>query len=173
VAGELDPVLVLRALARPGVGDELHRLGVRDLSTFGGEDVYVPPKHKSWVRELVEQALAPPASDNDVASERPRRSQGRGRSKEPVWEREANRAARIYIRNGELTPYGVWVRYNPKRVKQTDKPKLLSKNMVGHLLTAIDRGWLPWDAAERRLVISGEFRAGRGKFVIPRSKPAS
>lgn len=54
MAGGLDPVRVLRALARPGLGHELHALGVRNLSTFGGPDLYVPPEHESRVRELVD-----------------------------------------------------------------------------------------------------------------------
>jgi hypothetical protein len=102
-----------------------------------------------------------------------RRPSTRGRINASVSETEANKAARIYIKNRELTAYGVWVRYNPRRVKQKTNPKLLSKNMIGYLMTAIDRRWLPWDSARGRLGISGEFRAGRGRLVIPRRKPAS
>jgi hypothetical protein len=49
----LSPEWVIRALAYPRLGDELHALGVRDLSTFGGADVYIPPDHGSWVRERI------------------------------------------------------------------------------------------------------------------------
>jgi hypothetical protein len=167
MADELDPVRVLRALARPGLGDELHALGVRDLSSFGGADVYVPPQHEVYVRGLIDQAFPEPTL---VTKRRRRRP---GRTTAPVLEAEANKAARIYIRDRGLSPYAVWTRYNPKRVKRADDPKLLSKNMVAHLVEAIDHNWLPWDAARNQLVISGEFRAGRGRLVIPRRKPAS
>jgi hypothetical protein len=72
----LSPERVIRALARPGLGDELHALGVRDLSTFGGPDVYIPPQRESWVRQLIDQEFAneraamrqpieaPPATDD-------------------------------------------------------------------------------------------------------------
>jgi hypothetical protein len=53
----LSPERVIRALARPGLGDELRGLGVRDWSTFGGADVYVPPERESYVRELIDQAF--------------------------------------------------------------------------------------------------------------------
>jgi hypothetical protein len=43
MADLLDPVRVLRALASAGVGDELHALGVRDLSGYGDDDYEVRP----------------------------------------------------------------------------------------------------------------------------------
>jgi hypothetical protein len=167
VADDLDPVRVLRAIARPGLGDELRALGVVDMSGFGDAEVYVPPEHESYVRELIDQAFG-----RETPTTRRRRHRP-GRTKGPVLEAEANKAARIYMRDSGLSPYAVWTRYNPKRVKQTDNPKLLSKNMVAHLVEALDRGWLSWDDARNQLVISGEFRAGGGRFVIPRRKPAS
>jgi hypothetical protein len=110
---------------------------------------------------------------DEALEERPKRRIERGRREAEVWEREANKAAQIYMRDRELNAYAVWTRYNPGQVKQSENPKLLSKNMIGHLVTAIDRGWLPWDTTHKRLVISGEFRAGSEKLVIPRGKPAS
>jgi hypothetical protein len=43
---------VLIAYASGGVGDELHSLGVREISTFGGADVYVPEGRERvvWAR---------------------------------------------------------------------------------------------------------------------------
>jgi hypothetical protein len=43
---------VLIAYASGGVGGELHSLGVRDMSTFGGADVYVPEGRERvvWAR---------------------------------------------------------------------------------------------------------------------------
>jgi hypothetical protein len=49
---------------------------------------------------------------------KPRQLSTRGRTEASVSETEANKAARIYIKNRELKAYGVWVRYNPRRVKQ-------------------------------------------------------
>lgn len=128
-----------------------------------------------WKRALPVLGIdaAPQAPADSETEHEPRRPSTRGRINASVSETEANKAARIYIKNRELTAYGVWVRYNPRRVKQKTNPKLLSKNMIGYLMTAIDHRWLPWDSARGRLVISGEFRAGRGRFVIPRRKPAS
>lgn len=163
----LSPERVIRALARPGLGDELEALGVRNMSTFGGADVYIPSEHESYVRDLIDQAFP-----NQAPTTRRRRRRP-GRTKGAVLEAEANKAARIYIRDRGQTPYAVWTRYNPKQLKRAEEPKLLSKNMVALLVEALDRGWLGWDDARNQLVISGEFRAGRGRFVIPRRKPAS
>jgi hypothetical protein len=69
MADELDPVRVLRALARPGVGDELHALGVRNLTGFGPAHVYVPPDHKSYVRELIDQAFGTETPTTSVVHE--------------------------------------------------------------------------------------------------------
>jgi hypothetical protein len=61
MAGGLDPERVLQAMARPGVGDELHNLGVRDLSGFGDTAVDWPPWNEARIRELVDEALGPEA----------------------------------------------------------------------------------------------------------------
>jgi hypothetical protein len=61
MADGLSPERVIRALARPGLGDELHALGVRDMSTFGGADVYIPPEHESYIRERIDETLGPEA----------------------------------------------------------------------------------------------------------------
>jgi hypothetical protein len=124
VADDLDPVRVLRALARPGVGAGLHALGVRDLSTFGGPNVYVSAEHELRVRHLVVAALAEdrPTDEADLAGGDLRSARGRRRTE--VSEDEANKAARIFIANGQLTAYEVWTRYNPKRTKQEENPNL-------------------------------------------------
>jgi hypothetical protein len=54
----LAPERVLRALAHPVLGPQLHAVGVRKLSTVGGEDAYVPPGREQLVRQLVDSALA-------------------------------------------------------------------------------------------------------------------
>ncbi len=48
---------LLMLLARPDVGDELYALGVQDLSSFGGPDVYVPPERERLVWEIVQTQL--------------------------------------------------------------------------------------------------------------------
>jgi hypothetical protein len=59
VADRLDSARVLRALARPGIGDELRALGVRDLSAFGPDDyegeAQWPPWNEARIRELVDE----------------------------------------------------------------------------------------------------------------------
>jgi hypothetical protein len=57
----LTPARVLRALARPGIGDELHALGVRDVSGFPDPEVLWPPENEPRIRELVDEALGPEA----------------------------------------------------------------------------------------------------------------
>jgi hypothetical protein len=166
MAPELDPERVRRALAHPTIGPQLERLGVKVRDTIGGVSfVICPPAHAEFVAERVELA-----DEQEQDKGRPRSR--RGRNKGEVDEGEANRAAEIYVRNGG-NGYAVWARYNPKRIRQSEKPELLSRHMVEHLVTAIARGWLPWDAAEGRLRISDEFRTSRTRFVIPRRKPAS
>jgi hypothetical protein len=66
MAGGLDPVRVHQAMARPGYGDELHALGVRDLSGFGPDEASSlafdwPPWNEARIRELVDEALGPEA----------------------------------------------------------------------------------------------------------------
>jgi hypothetical protein len=88
MADGLDPVRVLRVMARPVVGGELHALGVRDLSSFGGPDVYVPPEYLSFVRELVDEALG-----HETPTKRRKRRAGPGRSKREVLVAEATDTA--------------------------------------------------------------------------------
>lgn len=64
MADGLDPVRVHQAMARPGYGDELHALGVRDLSGFGPDEASSlafdwPPWNEARIRELVDEALGP------------------------------------------------------------------------------------------------------------------
>lgn len=169
---------VFLAMARPGYGDELFALGFRVYEAMGPDPgittkhLHVPqdPEAKRRGKKLVEGALA---DDGPAVVNRPSRRTERGRTEAEVSTSEADRAARIYMKDREQTPYAVWTKYNPGQAKQTENPKLLSKNMVAHLIEAIDHEWLPWDAERQRLVISGEFRAGQATFVIPRHKPAS
>jgi hypothetical protein len=55
------------------LGDELQRLGVRDLSTFGGADVYVPPEHVSYVGERIAAEFGdePSTEKDDLVGGRP------------------------------------------------------------------------------------------------------
>jgi hypothetical protein len=67
-----DAELVRRALARPGLRDELLDLGVRDVTGFGASQVYVPDERESYVRELIDQAFA-----NETPTTRRRRPRHR------------------------------------------------------------------------------------------------
>ena len=80
-------------IERPGVGDELHALGVRDLSSFGGPDVYVPPDHESLVRQLVDDALDS-ARAAEKAEARKREPNRRDRRRD---QREADAIARQVV----------------------------------------------------------------------------
>ena len=140
---------------------------------WGHEGNFWPAFWKIALQVLGVDAVPQTPASSEKDELKARRPSTRGRINASVLETEANKAARIYIKNRDETAYGVWVRYNPRRIKYKDDPRLLSKNMIGHLMTAIDRGWLPWDSARGRLRISGEFRAGRGRLVIPRRDPAS
>ena len=173
MAGELTPERVFRAMARPRYCDELEKLGVQVIEAMGPmpgvptRHVFWPPDVEPRVSQLVDEALG------DELPATPRRRTERGRTEAEVSTSEAEKVARIYMEDRGRTPYAVWARYNPGRVKQDDDPKLLSKNMVAYLVVAIDRRWLGWDASHERLVISGEFQASQDRFVIPRRKPAS
>jgi hypothetical protein len=69
----LSPEWLVRALAHPELGTELHELGVRNLSGFGPPEVYVPPGQESWIRERI-AATFEPASRPDEAAEDESRS---------------------------------------------------------------------------------------------------
>lgn len=64
MADGLDPVRIAQAMARPGVGEELRALGVRDLSGFGDPEFGWPPWNEARIRQVVDEALdddEPPA----------------------------------------------------------------------------------------------------------------
>jgi hypothetical protein len=170
VAGGLDPLRVLRALAHPVLGAELHALGVRDLTGFGIDNAEVdfPPEHESYIRERIAAALGddagPPAWTVSTSK--------RGRREGKVSIYEANLAAAIYVKDraefdarNDGGAYAVHKLYSEDREPSST---LLSRPMVGHLLNAIRAGWLPWDAREEHLRISDEFRTSKAQFRIPR-----
>jgi hypothetical protein len=169
--GPLDPARVLRALAHPELGPELHHLGVRDLTGFGDPEVGIPPEQESYVEDLIEEKLAEP----DAKPQKPK--PGRGRRDKDVSVLEANRAARVYVANGGATDYGVHELYKEELAADgiaydAKTGPHLSRPMVAHLMAAIDGEWLPWDPVRKSLRISDEFRTRRGRFVIPRRNPA-
>jgi hypothetical protein len=57
----LDPERVLVALEHPTFGPQLKALGVRDLSTFGGADVYVPDGRERIARQLAIESWKRPS----------------------------------------------------------------------------------------------------------------
>jgi hypothetical protein len=144
------------------------------LEHFGDRGNLQPVERTDWYGQGRTADWRAPLFDNPVpaAVHRPARRPGPGRTETEVWTAEAEKVAGIYMRDRRLTPYAVWARYNPGKVKQAENRKLLSKNMVAHLVDALDQELLGWDAVTRRLVISGEFRASRDKLLIPRRKPA-
>jgi hypothetical protein len=100
-----------------------------------------------------------------------RRRRGRGLGE--VSEREANKAADIYLRNRRnyrKTSDGGAYAVHKLYLDATEDPGL-SRPMVGHLLRAIDKEWLTWDQRTRSLKIPFEFQTSEGMFVIPRRKP--
>jgi hypothetical protein len=89
---------------------------------------------------------------------------------------EAKKAAAIYLENPDefdaRDDDGAYAVHKLYAEDREHVPVLLSRPMVGHLLTAIREGWLPVDAERRELRIPDEFRTSAGMFRIPRSKPA-
>jgi hypothetical protein len=165
---------VLVVLKTPGVGDELHARGVRDLSGFGPAEVYVPPEHERWVYRRVAEHFGYAEDDEGREGGRPSTSK-RGRREKAVSDDEAAAAAAIYVADSALYDakndggaYAVHELYTRGRARTAD---VLSRPMVGHLIRAIKNGWLSWDAANSSLRIPDEFRTSEGRFVIPRRKP--
>jgi hypothetical protein len=104
----------------------------------------------------------------------------RGRREKDVSVLEAIRVARIYKDNSSgATDYNVHKAYVEELADEgisydaaTGDSPHLSRKMVGYLMAAIGRGWLPWDPFRKSFEIAPEFRTRRGRFVIPRRKPA-
>ena len=99
----VDPVRVSQAIARPGYGEELYALGVRDLTGFGPPEFGWPPWNEARIRQVVDEALA-----TERPARRRKRRAGPGRSNGEVLVVEANKAARIYMRDPTMTRYAVW-----------------------------------------------------------------
>ena len=119
---------------------------------------------------LVREALL--ENDEPTVTRQPGRRSGRGRRKGKVSIYEANLAAEIYVKDraeydsrDDGGAYAIHKLYSEDREPAA---ALLSRPMIGHLLTAIRAGGLPWDARKGRLRISDEFRTSKGMFVIPR-----
>jgi hypothetical protein len=171
--GSLDDAVAV-AFEHPVFGGQLHGLGVRVVRTMGGLYVHIPAGKESRCLELVWAAHA----ESAIPPKRARRRKV-GRRDKPVSNVEANRAARIYVKDRTRTPYDVHELYK-REIKNGDPPAKydakngahLSRSMVGHLINAIDEEWLSWDVARKELRISDEFLTSTGKFVIPRSEPA-
>jgi hypothetical protein len=62
MADGLTPERVEQAMARPGVGDELRDLGVRDVSGFPDPEFLWPERNEARIREVVNEALGPDAA---------------------------------------------------------------------------------------------------------------
>ena len=114
--------------------------------------------------EELEAALSP----------RPRKST---KSKQGEWEGKAfskdeiNKAAGIYVKNLDLTPWEVWVRY--ERVRDLEDSGRLGRRKVEDLVTALDIGDARWNA--KRKCVEGLARSLRepGRVLIPRYESAS
>lgn len=132
-----------------------------------------------WSREPLFWRLVYAVYTSTVSAEEPTstRKSMRGRGLGKVSVMEANKAAAIYVANAaefdvreDGGAYAVHKLYSEDREAA---PLLLKRPMVGHLITAIRAGWLPWDANQGQLRISDEFRTNAGSFRIPRGKPRS
>jgi hypothetical protein len=126
---------------------------------------YSVPAPSSWEQLAADLGLQP--HDAPLPEHAPRGL--RGPDRKAVSRDEANRAARIWARNGRPSELTVWRRYNPRNIKQTQNPELLSKRMIGHLVAALEDGLLVYDADADCARGPDETRVEtRGKFFIPR-----
>ena len=77
---------VLIAYASGSVGDELHSLGVRDLSTFGGADVYVPERRERvvWARVIEYHGCSAQQPQSELRRQEAPRQRGGDKSRGTV-----------------------------------------------------------------------------------------
>jgi hypothetical protein len=163
MADGLDPERVLQALARPGVGDELHALGVRDLSGFGPAEVYIPPEHVARVRELVEAEEAEPA-----AEDQPKLDERAERWRIPYdsfWYILEQR-----VKRGKLAKVSTLA----ERTRRSRRLTFVGRTRVAHVVEWIEAH--P-EQAERALAlheIPAGFRANEHGVLVPKTpNPAS
>jgi hypothetical protein len=175
----LSPERVIRALARPGLGDELDALGVRDLSGFGPAEVYIPPEHESWVRELIDEGLAGGATHTAPSRAHP----GGARFKE--WPRLAlEEATRMWVSGAHERSRNEIAKQVTKRVVADwdaddlvahgwdAKPFKFTRDAMNLVVDAIGAGLLEWDA-DRGLGLFRKFSASPEWLAIPRPEAAS
>jgi hypothetical protein len=182
MADGLDPARVLRALARPGIGDELHALGVRDLSGYGDDDydgeAQWPPWNEARIRELVDEAFAGEAT-RATTTVHP----GGARFKE--WPRLAlEEATRMWVEGAyEHSRNEIAKQVTKKVIADWDeddmvahgwdrKPFKFTRDAMDLVVDAIDAGDLEWDA-EKGLGVFRKFSATPEWLPIPHRKPAS
>ena len=161
----------LPAIGYPDIREELRALG----ASIAGATVWVPRRREARAREILARALEDEQPVDADEEPRAARKSNRGRREGKVSVIEANKAAAIYLGDPHAFDarddggaYAVHKLYNEDR---EPFPLLLSRPMVGHLITAIREGWLLWDASRGQLRIPDEFRTNTGMFRIPRGKP--
>ena len=121
---------VLIAYASGGVGDELHSLGVRDLSSFGGPDVYIPEGRERvvWSRVVDYHGCDAKPTPPRMDAAAPRSNDPPGMKRQPgpdpaFHEPEVIGAALGALKTGGVLIYAVKVSgMHEKDVLRAEKP---------------------------------------------------
>jgi hypothetical protein len=153
----LTPERVEQAMARPGVGDELHALGVRDVSGFnpaGASEFLWPEANEERIRQVVDEALVdfetdrePPAADElDAAPIEPDLS---GR---PMPALSVAMGIKLYSEGA--TQY---------RVRTDTK---LSPRQAKRVWTWVKSGAVWWEKVEKRGKVEQHARAAKGFRLV-------
>ena len=155
----LDDAVLIAYDATGGVDGELHRLGVRDLSTFGGADVYVPEGRERvvWARVVEYHGCAAPQPQ---AAKRPRHRPPDPISEETIkdlkWEL-AQRKARRGDRELSQEKIAGRLELDRSRIRQAEALELAGWDLLrSHPDFSAKDGFVRWPSPQEaaRILVS-------------------
>lgn len=157
-----------QARSMPGFGDEIRK--IENQLALSGIPLANPDAAPSVALRHAE--LRARRWDLVMAALEPR-SRKSNQSKQGKWEgkafspTEVGKVAALYMKNPDLTPWEVWVRY--ERVRDLEDNGRLGRGKVDDLLAALDDGTARWNAKRER--VEGLERSLRepGRVLVPRS----
>jgi hypothetical protein len=164
MADGLTPERVLWAMARPGVGDELRALGVRELSGFnatGAQEFGWPPWNEARIQQVVADAL----DDDEPTQEQP---EPRHRPPDPIpeatvkdlkWEL-AQRKARPGDREFTQEKIAGRLELDRSRIQQAEALERVGWDLLrSHPEFSASDGFVRWPSAREAARILASERA--------------